>query len=153
MYYKFSLRFKKLRASFIYHYIFVAFNHISLLIRVNWLKNLYFYVKSLSIWRDLICIKPLLKSPLRLWCLSVFLLPIFWRFSLRYELWKPNLRALMEHDMNEVSVGRKTKAEVLETCLQQMKACFLDVSQLFFIRLFVFSLWPNLLLLKVLLTQ
>jgi len=59
----------------------------------------------------------------------------------------------MEHDMNEVSVGRKTKAEVLETCLQQMKACFLDVSQLFFIRLFVFSLWPNLLLLKVLLTQ
>ncbi|KAG7607197.1 DNA topoisomerase 3-alpha [Arabidopsis thaliana] len=43
-----------------------------------------------------------------------------------YELWKPNLRALMEHDMNEVSVGRKTKAEVLETCLQQMKACFLD---------------------------
>ncbi|CAH2043602.1 unnamed protein product [Thlaspi arvense] len=43
-----------------------------------------------------------------------------------YELWKPNLRAIMEHDMNEVSVGRKTKAEVLETCLQQMKACFLD---------------------------
>ncbi|WZY79695.1 hypothetical protein YC2023_026079 [Brassica napus] len=43
-----------------------------------------------------------------------------------YELWKPNLRAIMEHDMNEVSVGNKTKAEVLETCLQQMKACFLD---------------------------
>ncbi|XP_010546323.1 PREDICTED: DNA topoisomerase 3-alpha isoform X2 [Tarenaya hassleriana] len=43
-----------------------------------------------------------------------------------YELWKPNLRAIMEHDMNEVSVGQKTKAEVLETCLQQMKACFLD---------------------------
>lgn len=39
----------------------------------------------------------------------------------------------MERDMNEVSVGRKTKAEVLETCLQQMKACFLDVSQVFFI--------------------
>ncbi|KAL0691999.1 hypothetical protein Bca4012_059179 [Brassica carinata] len=50
-----------------------------------------------------------------------------------YELWKPNLRAIMEHDMNEVSVGNKTKAEVLETCLQQMKACFLDVSELFHI--------------------
>lgn len=59
----------------------------------------------------------------------------------------------MEHDMNEVSVGRKTKAEVLETCLQQMKACFVDVSQLFFFRIFAFSLWPNLLLLKLLLTQ
>lgn len=39
----------------------------------------------------------------------------------------------MEHDMNEVSVGIKTKAEVLETCLQQMKACFLDVSELYHI--------------------
>lgn len=46
----------------------------------------------------------------------------------------------MEHDMNEVSVGNKTKAEVLETCLQQMKACFLDVSELFHIN-FLSSLW------------
>eukprot|EP00258_Populus_trichocarpa_P040725 XP_024456744.1 DNA topoisomerase 3-alpha isoform X1 [Populus trichocarpa] len=43
-----------------------------------------------------------------------------------YELWKPNLRSLMECDMKEVSVGNKSKAEVLATCLQQMKACFLD---------------------------
>ena len=50
----------------------------------------------------------------------------------------------MEHDMNEVSVGNKTKAEVLETCLQQMKACFLDVSELFRIYYCVFSLWLNL---------
>jgi DNA topoisomerase-3 len=33
----------------------------------------------------------------------------------------------MECDMKEVSVGNKSKAEVLATCLQQMKACFLDV--------------------------
>lgn len=30
--------------------------------------------------------------------------------------------------MKAVSEGAKSKAEVLETCLQQMKACFLDVS-------------------------
>lgn len=29
--------------------------------------------------------------------------------------------------MKEVSVGNKSKADVLSTCLQQMKACFLDV--------------------------
>ncbi|XP_050372374.1 DNA topoisomerase 3-alpha isoform X2 [Argentina anserina] len=43
-----------------------------------------------------------------------------------YKLWKPYLRALMERDMKAVSEGNKSKAEVLETCLQQMKACFLD---------------------------
>ncbi|XP_059315421.1 DNA topoisomerase 3-alpha [Lycium ferocissimum] len=43
-----------------------------------------------------------------------------------YELWKPYLRAMMECDMKAVSIGTKRKAEVLETCLQQMKACFLD---------------------------
>ncbi|KZV52643.1 DNA topoisomerase 3-alpha-like [Dorcoceras hygrometricum] len=43
-----------------------------------------------------------------------------------YELWKPNLRSMMESDMKAVSMGTKRKAEVLETCLQQMKACFLD---------------------------
>ncbi|XP_007048480.2 PREDICTED: DNA topoisomerase 3-alpha isoform X2 [Theobroma cacao] len=43
-----------------------------------------------------------------------------------YELWKPNLRSMMEFDMKEVSVGNKRKDEVLATCLQQMKACFLD---------------------------
>ncbi|KAM7273036.1 hypothetical protein ACFE04_027700 [Oxalis oulophora] len=43
-----------------------------------------------------------------------------------YELWKPTLRAMMEHDMKEVSIGNKRKTEVLESCLQQMKACFLD---------------------------
>ncbi|KAG5528712.1 hypothetical protein RHGRI_029395 [Rhododendron griersonianum] len=46
-----------------------------------------------------------------------------------YELWKPYLRAMMESDMKLVSTGAKRKAEVLETCLEQMKACFLDVSQ------------------------
>lgn len=46
---------------------------------------------------------------------------------LRYELWKPNLRSMMESDMKEVSVGNKSKADVLANCLQQMKACFLDV--------------------------
>ncbi|PON86226.1 DNA topoisomerase, type IA [Trema orientale] len=45
-----------------------------------------------------------------------------------YKLWKPYLRAVMERDMKAVSEGAKHKAEVLETCLQQMKACFLDVS-------------------------
>ncbi|XP_043689886.1 DNA topoisomerase 3-alpha isoform X2 [Telopea speciosissima] len=43
-----------------------------------------------------------------------------------YELWKPYLRSMMECDMKEVSLGSKRRAEVLETCLQQMKACFLD---------------------------
>ncbi|XP_010270299.1 PREDICTED: DNA topoisomerase 3-alpha [Nelumbo nucifera] len=43
-----------------------------------------------------------------------------------YELWKPYLRSMMECDMKAVSIGTKRKAEVLETCLQQMKACFLD---------------------------
>ncbi|KAK2977889.1 hypothetical protein RJ640_022680 [Escallonia rubra] len=45
---------------------------------------------------------------------------------LRYELWKPYLRAMMECDMKAVSIGTKRKTEVLATCLQQMKACFLD---------------------------
>ncbi|XP_040371096.1 DNA topoisomerase 3-alpha isoform X3 [Rosa chinensis] len=43
-----------------------------------------------------------------------------------YKLWKPYLRAVMERDMKAVSEGNKSKAEVLETCLQQMKACFVD---------------------------
>ncbi|CAL9117466.1 unnamed protein product [Musa textilis] len=43
-----------------------------------------------------------------------------------YELWKPYLRAMMECDMKAVSIGTKSKSEVLESCLQQMKACFLD---------------------------
>ncbi|KAA8547075.1 hypothetical protein F0562_003504 [Nyssa sinensis] len=43
-----------------------------------------------------------------------------------YELWKPYLRAMMESDMKAVSIGSKRKADVLATCLQQMKACFLD---------------------------
>lgn len=33
----------------------------------------------------------------------------------------------MEADMRAVSIGTKTKSQVLEACLQQMKACFLDV--------------------------
>lgn len=48
--------------------------------------------------------------------------------DIRYELWKPYLRAAMEADMKAVSMGSKRKAEVLEACLQQMKACFMDVS-------------------------
>ncbi|KAG6493087.1 hypothetical protein ZIOFF_048063 [Zingiber officinale] len=43
-----------------------------------------------------------------------------------YELWKPYLRAMMECDMKAVSIGTKRKSEVLESCLQQMKACFID---------------------------
>ncbi|XP_052196823.1 DNA topoisomerase 3-alpha [Diospyros lotus] len=43
-----------------------------------------------------------------------------------YELWKPYLRAAVENDMKAVSIGTKRKAEVLCTCLEQMKACFLD---------------------------
>lgn len=43
-----------------------------------------------------------------------------------YKLWKPYLRAVMERDMKSVSEGNKSKAEVLETSLQQMNACFLD---------------------------
>ncbi|KAL4183811.1 hypothetical protein AMTRI_Chr11g156980 [Amborella trichopoda] len=44
-----------------------------------------------------------------------------------WDLWKPNLRSAMESDMKAVSEGRKTKSEVLASCLQQMKDCFLDV--------------------------
>ncbi|GKB11849.1 DNA topoisomerase 3-alpha isoform X1 [Tanacetum coccineum] len=43
-----------------------------------------------------------------------------------YELWKPYLRSMMEEDMKAVSLGTKRKENVLATCLQQMKACFLD---------------------------
>ncbi|KAJ7962641.1 DNA topoisomerase [Quillaja saponaria] len=43
-----------------------------------------------------------------------------------YKLWKPYLRAVMERDMKAVSEGAKSKAEVLASSLQQMKACFLD---------------------------
>ncbi|KAK8446730.1 hypothetical protein SEVIR_9G533800v4 [Setaria viridis] len=43
-----------------------------------------------------------------------------------YELWKPYLRSMMEADMKSVSIGTKSKSQVLESCLQQMKACFLD---------------------------
>ncbi|XP_028115601.1 DNA topoisomerase 3-alpha-like [Camellia sinensis] len=46
-----------------------------------------------------------------------------------YELWKPYLRAMMENDMKAVSIGTKRKAEVLSTCLEQMKACFLDATK------------------------
>ncbi|KAK9110037.1 hypothetical protein Sjap_018097 [Stephania japonica] len=48
-------------------------------------------------------------------------------YSFRYELWKSNLRSMMECDMKAMSIGTKRKYEVLDTCLQQMmKACFLD---------------------------
>ncbi|KAJ0809837.1 putative DNA topoisomerase [Helianthus annuus] len=43
-----------------------------------------------------------------------------------YELWKPYLRSMMEEDMKAVSIGNKRKDDVLATCLQQMKACFID---------------------------
>ncbi|GAB2229073.1 hypothetical protein Droror1_Dr00023208 [Drosera rotundifolia] len=43
-----------------------------------------------------------------------------------YELWKPYLRAMIEGDMKDVSMGIKAKNDVLASCLQQMKACFLD---------------------------
>ncbi|KAM0870274.1 hypothetical protein ACQ4PT_040115 [Festuca glaucescens] len=43
-----------------------------------------------------------------------------------YELWKPYLRSMMEADMKAVSIGTKSKSEVLEGCLQQMEACFRD---------------------------
>ncbi|KAJ8769133.1 hypothetical protein K2173_000908 [Erythroxylum novogranatense] len=46
--------------------------------------------------------------------------------NMGYELWKPYLRSMMECDMKEVSVGNKSKDEVLTRCLQQMKSCFLD---------------------------
>lgn len=53
---------------------------------------------------------------------------LFIYYFCRYKLWKPYLRAVMERDMKAVSEGTKSKAEVLLTSLQQMKACFLDVS-------------------------
>ncbi|XP_072978539.1 DNA topoisomerase 3-alpha [Typha angustifolia] len=43
-----------------------------------------------------------------------------------YELWKPYLRSMMECDMKAVSMGTKRKSEVLESCLHQMKSCFVD---------------------------
>ncbi|KAF5178936.1 Dna topoisomerase 3-alpha, partial [Thalictrum thalictroides] len=42
------------------------------------------------------------------------------------ELWKPSQRSRMESETKQVSVGRKTKSEVLATYLQDMKAYFLD---------------------------
>ncbi|EFJ13984.1 hypothetical protein SELMODRAFT_121488 [Selaginella moellendorffii] len=47
--------------------------------------------------------------------------------TMGYELWKPHLRSIMERDMKAVGDGIKVKENVLETCLQQMKTCFLDV--------------------------
>ena len=38
---------------------------------------------------------------------------------------------MMERDMKAVSDGTKTKLEVLETSLRQMRECFLDVSKIF----------------------
>jgi hypothetical protein len=35
---------------------------------------------------------------------------------------------MMEADMKAVSIGTKSKSEVLQGCLQQMEACFRDVS-------------------------
>ncbi|KAL2651189.1 hypothetical protein R1flu_019317 [Riccia fluitans] len=49
--------------------------------------------------------------------------------SMGYELWKPYLRAMMENDMKAVSEGTKSKDQVLASCLQQMKDCFLDARQ------------------------
>ncbi|PKA51264.1 DNA topoisomerase III [Apostasia shenzhenica] len=46
--------------------------------------------------------------------------------NMGYELWKPYLRSMMECDMKEVSMGSKSKSQVLQSCLQQMKACFID---------------------------
>ncbi|CAM6099776.1 unnamed protein product [Calypogeia fissa] len=46
--------------------------------------------------------------------------------AMGYELWKPYLRAMMERDMKAVSEGNKSKAQVLESCLRQMKDCFID---------------------------
>ncbi|CAK9208461.1 unnamed protein product [Sphagnum troendelagicum] len=46
--------------------------------------------------------------------------------TMGHELWKPDLRALMESDMKAVSDGRKTKAQVLEAALHGMKECFND---------------------------
>ncbi|ONK76464.1 uncharacterized protein A4U43_C03F28160 [Asparagus officinalis] len=43
-----------------------------------------------------------------------------------YELWKPYLRSKMEEDMKEVSIGTKRKSEVLESCLREVKAVFVD---------------------------
>ncbi|WOK95806.1 DNA topoisomerase 3-alpha isoform X2 [Canna indica] len=43
-----------------------------------------------------------------------------------YQLWKPYLRAMMECDMKAVSIGTKRKSEVLQSCLHQMKTCFVD---------------------------
>lgn len=56
------------------------------------------------------------------------MLRFFKLINFRYELWKPYLRSMMEADMKSVSMGTKSKSEVLGNCLQQMKACFLDVS-------------------------
>ena len=63
----------------------------------------------------------------------------------RYELWKPYLRSMMEADMKSVSIGTKSKSEVLESCLQQMKACFLDVSCEFLV---FHDTYPNIVILK-----
>ncbi|KAK9144459.1 hypothetical protein Sjap_004362 [Stephania japonica] len=39
--------------------------------------------------------------------------------AIRYELWKSNLRSMMECDMKAKSIGTKRKYEVLDTCLQR----------------------------------
>ena len=52
----------------------------------------------------------------------------FFCVTLRHELWKPALRALMESDMKAVSDGRKTKPQVLQAALEGMKGLFVSVS-------------------------
>lgn len=46
--------------------------------------------------------------------------------TMGHELWKPDLRALMESDMKAVSDGRKTKPQVLGTALEGMKSLFIS---------------------------
>jgi DNA topoisomerase IA len=52
----------------------------------------------------------------------------FLRVIRRHELWKPDLRALMESDMKAVSDGRKTRPQVLQVALEGMKSLFISVS-------------------------
>ncbi|XP_061993895.1 NADPH-dependent oxidoreductase 2-alkenal reductase-like [Rosa rugosa] len=91
-------------------------------------KNLYFSCDPYMRGQERTCFLCRSLQPQQAYQQFKGIFIIYWNFFLRYKLWNSYLRAVMECDMKAVSKGNKSKVEVLETCLQQMKACFLDVS-------------------------
>ncbi|KAK8587684.1 hypothetical protein V6N12_022167 [Hibiscus sabdariffa] len=92
----------------------------------GWSQDHRFIPTSLTLDTGVTRPPPLLSEADLLSCMDKGEALVMGYDDMGYELWKPNLRSMMEFDMKQVSVGNKSKDEVLATCLQQMKACFLD---------------------------